>query len=106
MKLLVCLKVRYGFPVNALYGFLNKRDHETWGNYLRELSFDICVNQPEGCIYLLLKNCADLIRTKQELCSLPLVKEEFVDIAIHEFVGFTSLDPFFALDPYQTASIA
>jgi hypothetical protein len=105
MKLLVCLKVRYGFPVNALYGFLKKKDHETWGNYLRELSFDICVNHAEGCIYLLMKNCGDLLRTKQELSSLPLVKEEFVDINILEFVGFTSLDTFFAMDTFESACL-
>lgn len=101
MKLLICLKVKYGYPINALYGFLKKTDREEWDSFFKNISYEICVNQPDGLIYILLENCEDLTKFKKELFQLPLIKEEFLEICIFQFLNFESINSLFVHQPYK-----
>lgn len=105
MNLLIRLKVRYGFPVNALYGFLKNNDYEIWKNYLKNISCEFCINQEEGQIFLFVRDCADILEVKNELAALPLITEEFIDIAFLEFANFKSLTRLFESAPYTGCGI-
>jgi hypothetical protein len=99
MSLLICLKVKYGFPVYSLYGFLKNKDHETWESFLENLTYEISVSPKDNQIFILINNCENPTSLKSELDLLPLLKEEFLEMHIHEFTSFKTLDCLFKRVP-------
>jgi hypothetical protein len=95
MKVLVCLKVKYGFPVVAMYGFLARQDFLDWTDYLNKYSNDICFSYLDGYVYWLINDCANMVELKSGLNDLPFFKEEFMELEILPLNVFKSLDCLF-----------
>ena len=103
--LLVSLKVKYCFPLNALYGFLKSKDYQAWEDFLANLSYEFSVSQEEGLIFLLIKECGDPEQTRLSLDSLPLLQEGFLDVEIHRLSDFKNLHGLFKHSEYHTVTI-
>jgi hypothetical protein len=95
MKILVCLTVKYGFPVTAVLGFFERNDRELWEAILGNFYYEMCVCHEEGEIYILIRDCVDEQKLKQALWKLPLVSEGFLEMQFLQFGKFKSLDKLF-----------
>lgn len=100
---MICLKVMYGYPLGALYGFLGNQDYEIWERHLGEFSNEISVNFSEGIIYWVVENGDTPAMLRAKLTELPLVKEGFLELRIHELTAFNNLKCWF--DAEKTAKL-
>jgi len=92
---LICLKVKYGYPLSTLYGFLQRQDFLTWEAHLLQFSSELVANEIEGCIFWLVNNCIDIRRLTDQVYNLPLLKEEFFEMQVFELKSFRNLDCLF-----------
>lgn len=86
------MKLKYGFSIQVLQSLLRKKDHEIWNDHLKKLTYNLCLNQQQNAIYLVVKECSDPYSVLTELSQLPLVREEFIELEIHECFDIRSLD--------------
>lgn len=103
---MISLSVQYGFPVHALYGFLNDGDHLVWNDYLSDMAHDVSVCEEQGKIYWLVRGCDNIGRLRSGLDSLPLVKEGFLEVQLFEFSAFKELSCLFNFDKQPLLSIS
>ena len=95
MKILICLRVKYGFPLSALHGFLSNLDYPVWSEYLNKYSNDICFSLKGTSAYWLVSDCGCFETFKQGLGALPLMSEEFVEFEILPLSEFSDLHSMF-----------
>jgi len=96
MKVLICLKVKYGYPLSTLYGFLQQQDFLTWATYLSQFTCDHAANELEGNIFWLVDNCENFNEFTEQVKNLPLLKEEFLELILLKLTSFNNLDCLFS----------
>jgi len=96
MKVLICLNVKYGYPLSTLYGFLQQKDFLTWATYLSQFASELVANEKEGKIFWLINNCEDFSELAEQVQNLPLLKEEFLELIVLKLTLFSNLDCLFS----------
>jgi hypothetical protein len=96
MKVLICLKVKYGYPLSTLYGFLQQQDYLIWATYLSQFASELVTNEQQGNIFWLVNNCGNFSELADQVRNLPLLKEEFLELTVLKLTAFSNLDCLFS----------
>ena len=93
--MLICLKVKYGFPINSLYGFLLKEDYDEWNACLKNYACKAGINAKDGIIYWLVDKCPDQAQFIDIIKQMPLICEDFLELQVFPLANFECLEDFF-----------
>ncbi len=88
--LLICLKVKYGFHLDSLYGFLQHQDFSDWNTCLGNYECEAGTCAQDGVIYWLIRGCLNREELESVVSKLPLVEDGFLEMQLFELAGFTT----------------